>query len=474
MKKLFSTLKLPKLDSRGDTIVEILIAMAILALVLGTAYAVSSSSLRTGTAAGQRSQALGYAQSQVEFIKDAQLSDPANLTQYTSAPCVITDDLDNPTPPCQNFCVAASGDGSPNFINNPPAGDDQSCIDYDNNGYTVKVRYLEAFKTFQINLSWSGANLTAEESRLALYYKLPGGFPLSPTVVTLEATGVAQDRMVLNGTVNPNGTDVTSCYFKFGTSSSPDTSGYNLPDIPCAQTMPITSEQSISALRTGLSASTTYYFRACAVNDAGTVCGEEKSATTLAPSQPPPPPVPPSGGGNCMGQSNDGTVWAGPDPCVHYLRAIRTGANSLRLEFRADHCTVALGGSYPNDSWGASTRDGNGADPETVNVGNVTSSAGSVSIMCIGKGGHYWSGGSANFAAWGSPSPPPPPCSGCSPPPPQPPPTSPIVSEHWHENPNGCGPDWPSYTRSVHYDYYPYGNFQGGEDRHDLTGPTMC
>src|SRR3990167_10314221 len=93
-----------RLNSRGDTIIEILIAMAILALVLGTAYAISTQSLRTGTSAGQRSQALGYAQSQIEFIKRAQIaSDVSKMAQYQQ--------YDSALPPNQQqpFCVTADG-----------------------------------------------------------------------------------------------------------------------------------------------------------------------------------------------------------------------------------------------------------------------------------------------------------------------------------------------------------------------------
>lgn len=56
-------------NQRGDTIVEVLVSVAILSIVLGTAYVTSSHSLRTGTDAGSRNQAVGYAQDQVERIK---------------------------------------------------------------------------------------------------------------------------------------------------------------------------------------------------------------------------------------------------------------------------------------------------------------------------------------------------------------------------------------------------------------------
>jgi len=60
----------------GDTIIEVLIAMAILALVMVGAYVSSSRSLRNGTDAANRQQALALAEQQVEIIK----SSPGNYT----------------------------------------------------------------------------------------------------------------------------------------------------------------------------------------------------------------------------------------------------------------------------------------------------------------------------------------------------------------------------------------------------------
>ena len=54
----------------GDTIIEVLIAMAILALVMVGAYVSSSRSLRNGTDAANRQQALALAEQQAEFIKN--------------------------------------------------------------------------------------------------------------------------------------------------------------------------------------------------------------------------------------------------------------------------------------------------------------------------------------------------------------------------------------------------------------------
>src|SRR3990167_1729863 len=194
-----------RLNSRGDTIIEILIAMAILALVLSTAYAISTQSLRTGTAAGQRSQALGYAQSQVEYIKQAVgTRDNVKLALYTSS-----------TP----FCVDPNG----NYVAVPGGSlPTNLCLDYDSIGipYSVIVVYDVGRQVFTVNVKWLGANLSAEESQLTLYYKLPGGFALPPSVTTNFASNIGDRFMTLNGEVNPNGNNVTSCFFLFNTSSN--------------------------------------------------------------------------------------------------------------------------------------------------------------------------------------------------------------------------------------------------------------
>ena len=69
-------MKLPKFlskikNSRGDTIVEVMISMSILAIILGVAYATSTRSLQSGLDSQYRDQALTYAQQQLELIKNA-------------------------------------------------------------------------------------------------------------------------------------------------------------------------------------------------------------------------------------------------------------------------------------------------------------------------------------------------------------------------------------------------------------------
>lgn len=70
---------------RGDTMVEVLIAIVIVASVIGGAYAVSNRSLQSTRGAQERSSALKLAESQMEQLKTIVSTDPAKIFG-TSAP----------------------------------------------------------------------------------------------------------------------------------------------------------------------------------------------------------------------------------------------------------------------------------------------------------------------------------------------------------------------------------------------------
>lgn len=96
-----------------------------------------------------------------------------------------------------------------------------------------------------------------------------------PLVTTSVATNVTTTTATLNGSVNPNG-GVTTAFFEWGTNS----------DLSNPQTTPSQSiaagntAQPISATLTGLNPGTTYYFRAVAMNSAGTTRGSILNFTT--------------------------------------------------------------------------------------------------------------------------------------------------------------------------------------------------
>jgi subtilase family serine protease len=96
-----------------------------------------------------------------------------------------------------------------------------------------------------------------------------------PTVVTGTAGSLEATAAVLNATVNPNGTAVTACTFEYGLTTSYGSSAPCSPP-PGAGTSPV----AVSAAVSGLTAKTTYHFRAVATNALGTGKGASKNFTT--------------------------------------------------------------------------------------------------------------------------------------------------------------------------------------------------
>jgi phosphodiesterase/alkaline phosphatase D-like protein len=100
--------------------------------------------------------------------------------------------------------------------------------------------------------------------------------PDAPTVVTKAASSVSQTTATLNTTVNPNGGEVTSCEFDYGTTES---YGKSAPcsSLPGSGTSPV----AVSASLKSLSANTTYHFRVVATNPGGTSEGSDQTFKTL-------------------------------------------------------------------------------------------------------------------------------------------------------------------------------------------------
>ncbi|MFH0889255.1 MAG: hypothetical protein V1871_08630 [Planctomycetota bacterium] len=99
--------------------------------------------------------------------------------------------------------------------------------------------------------------------------------PPPPTCTTNAATNVTYNSATLNGTVNPNGLNVTSCYFQYGTTQSYG-SQQNVTTLPGSGTNPI----SVTANVSSLSPTTTYNFRVVGTNSSGTTNGNNLTFTT--------------------------------------------------------------------------------------------------------------------------------------------------------------------------------------------------
>jgi hypothetical protein len=100
----------------------------------------------------------------------------------------------------------------------------------------------------------------------------------APTVTTAAATAVTYSDATVNGTVNPNESQLTDCHFVI--SPAPPAG----PDTPCAQQLTAGGTPvSVSATLTGLSPSTTYTATLQAASAAGATTGSPVPFTTLPP-----------------------------------------------------------------------------------------------------------------------------------------------------------------------------------------------
>lgn len=79
-----------KINARGETIVEVLIVMVILASVLGDAFAITTRALNQNRAAQERAEAANVAQSQIELLRSAVFNDKNFTTGLGSYFCVNT------------------------------------------------------------------------------------------------------------------------------------------------------------------------------------------------------------------------------------------------------------------------------------------------------------------------------------------------------------------------------------------------
>ena len=140
-------------DSRGDTIVEVILATALIASSIGLAYSMSNHNLSSGISAGQRSQALSLAQAQIERIKNAYLTNSPVLDSYKTS---------------QPFCILVNG------VEEDVNRSGSKCANFGSSPYSVSINYNETTLVFKTDISWSSSSNNAGQDQLTLYYKLPG------------------------------------------------------------------------------------------------------------------------------------------------------------------------------------------------------------------------------------------------------------------------------------------------------------
>lgn len=96
---------------RGDTIVEVMLAMAVVGMVLGVAYGITNRSVQVGRSAQERSEALKIAETQIELLKEYARSEDRPAGQGVMEKLI--DDLTlGPPASIDSACFAVESDGS--------------------------------------------------------------------------------------------------------------------------------------------------------------------------------------------------------------------------------------------------------------------------------------------------------------------------------------------------------------------------
>jgi len=139
---------------RGDTIIEVLLAMAVVGMVLGASFGTANRSLNIGRSAQERTVALKIAESQLELMKAL--------------------NKNGISPPTSDFCVVASV-----FQPITDTSTGVPCSDLDSSAggsglYTIVISPPLAGGSYQINVSWDrlGGSAFSPRDEVNLYYRL--------------------------------------------------------------------------------------------------------------------------------------------------------------------------------------------------------------------------------------------------------------------------------------------------------------
>jgi prepilin-type N-terminal cleavage/methylation domain-containing protein len=139
-------------DQRGDTIIEVMLALAVIGMILAAAFGIANRSILIGQDAQERSEALKLAESQVEVLKvrmkEATFSDVPSI-----------------------FCYLPDGSMAEAVEN--------ACSGFDGNGgrsggfYSVNITKPEtATGTYEVTVSWSPYGDDSKLNNASLYYRI--------------------------------------------------------------------------------------------------------------------------------------------------------------------------------------------------------------------------------------------------------------------------------------------------------------
>jgi type II secretory pathway pseudopilin PulG len=207
MKKLLYKLFEHK-QERGDTIVEVLLAMAVLGMVLGTSFAIVNRSLATGRAAQERTEAQKLAEAQLEKLKlhssnraNGYFDDFAPVNPLASTDLVFCI-IDDPAPMGGLLRVVYTASStqfteSSDIPATGPGGYDSQCRFGPDGRYRVSVK--PNGNVFTIRVRWNPIGNGTTFSEVKMIYRT---YPASSTLVPRLLFGIiAANDSVLDASV---------------------------------------------------------------------------------------------------------------------------------------------------------------------------------------------------------------------------------------------------------------------------------
>lgn len=151
-------------DRRGDTIIEVMFALAILGLVLGFSYSSARNSQQLGQEARERAQATKLAESQIELLK-ADLSTGSRDVIRTTNFCMKRDATGVVTLPAGTPAADVNSDNYANYPNGP-----EECVEgYFHIGIDPDQLTPTVYE-YRVTVRWDAP--TGSRSEVAFKYKL--------------------------------------------------------------------------------------------------------------------------------------------------------------------------------------------------------------------------------------------------------------------------------------------------------------
>ncbi len=140
---------------RGDTIIEVLIAMSVVGLVLASSFAITNRATLTGRAAQERTEALKLAESQLELLKVYGKDVAFNNSSFSS------------------FCIDQSAASAATAA--VDSNDTAKCKGVNGQGavgiYSITITQMSG--TYEVKITWQEINSgSSVDATLVLYYRL--------------------------------------------------------------------------------------------------------------------------------------------------------------------------------------------------------------------------------------------------------------------------------------------------------------